>query len=106
MRGAPRRSFTSELKAEVVALVRQPGGTAGVVAREMELTETTVRAWVRPADLDDGLRSDGMTSEERAVFIDPRPSPARRAHDTKRPCSRVRPSSTWPDHGSRAYHVS
>jgi transposase len=35
-----RRSFTPEFKAEVVALVRQPGHTAGGVARELKLTET------------------------------------------------------------------
>lgn len=29
----PRRSFTPEFKAEVVELVRQPGNTAGSVAR-------------------------------------------------------------------------
>jgi len=34
-----RRSFTPEFKAEVVALVRQPGRTVGSVAREMDLTE-------------------------------------------------------------------
>jgi transposase len=35
-----RRSFTPEFKAEVVALVRQPGRTVGSVARELDLTET------------------------------------------------------------------
>jgi Transposase len=39
----PRRSFTPEFKAEVVALVRQPGNTVGGVARELKLTETAVR---------------------------------------------------------------
>jgi transposase len=61
-----RRSFTPEFKAEVVALVRQPGKTAGGVAREMGLTETAVRAWVRQAELDDGVRNDGLTTAERA----------------------------------------
>jgi transposase len=61
-----RRSFTPEFKAEVVALVRQPGKTAGGVAREMGLTETAVRAWVRQAELDDGGRADGLTTAERA----------------------------------------
>jgi transposase len=60
-----RRSFSPEFKAEVVALVRQPGKTAGGVAREMELTETAVRAWVKQADLDEGVRSDGLTTSER-----------------------------------------
>ena len=62
----PRRSFTPEFKAEVVELVHQPGKTVGGVARELDLTETAVRAWVKQADIDDGRRSDGLTTEERA----------------------------------------
>jgi transposase len=62
----PRRSFSDEFKAEVVELVRQPGKTVGGVARELDLTETAVRAWVKQADIDDGRRSDGLTSAERA----------------------------------------
>ena len=61
----PRRSFTDEFKAEVVQLARQPGNTAGSVARELDLTETAVRAWVKQADIDDGRRNDGLTSAER-----------------------------------------
>src|ERR1700733_4599832 len=61
----PRRSFTPEFKAEVVALVRQPGKTAGAVAREMGLTETAVREWVKQAGRDDGTRTDGLSSAER-----------------------------------------
>jgi transposase len=61
-----RRSFTPEFKAEVVALVRQPGKTAGGVAREMGLTETAVRAWVSQAELDEGARADGLSTAERA----------------------------------------
>jgi len=61
----PRRSFTAEFKAEVVGLVRQPGNTAAGVARDLDLTETAVREWVRQADIDDGGR-EGLTSAERA----------------------------------------
>src|SRR5678815_3901393 len=61
----PRRSFTAEFKAEVVALVRQPGNSAASVARDLDLTETAVREWVKLADIDDGTR-DGLTSTERA----------------------------------------
>jgi transposase len=43
----PRRSFTPEFKAEVVELVRRPGNTAGSVARDLNLTETAVRAWAK-----------------------------------------------------------
>jgi transposase len=61
----PRRSFTKEFKAEVVELVRQPENTAASVARDLDLTETAVREWVKQADIDDGTR-DGLTSSERA----------------------------------------
>ncbi len=60
----PRRSFSREFKAEVVALVRQPGNTAASVARELDLTETAVREWVRQAEIDDGQR-DGLSTAER-----------------------------------------
>jgi transposase len=59
-----RRSFTKEFKSEVVALVRQPGNSVGSVARDLDLTETAVRAWVRQADVDDGQR-EGLTTSER-----------------------------------------
>jgi transposase len=60
----PRRSFTKEFKAEVVELVRRPGNSAASVARDLDLTETAVREWVKQADIDDGTR-DGLTSAER-----------------------------------------
>jgi len=62
----PRRSFTPEFKAEVVSLVHHGGRTVGNVARELDLTETAVRAWVKQAELDSGTRSDGLTTVERA----------------------------------------
>jgi transposase len=60
----PRRSFSKEFKAEVVELVRQPGNTVGSVSRDLELTETAVRAWVHQADIESGERSQ-LGSEER-----------------------------------------
>jgi transposase len=61
----PRRSFTKEFKAEVVELVRQPGNSAASVARDLDLTQTAVRAWVKQADIDDGNR-EGLTSAQLA----------------------------------------
>jgi transposase len=60
-----RRFFPPEYKAEVVELIRTTGKTVGQVAKELDLTETAVRAWVRQADLDSGRRSDGLTTLER-----------------------------------------
>jgi transposase len=62
-----RRSFTPEYKAEVVSLVRSSGKTVGQVARELDLTETAVRSWVRQAAIDVKRDPQGpLTSEERA----------------------------------------
>ena len=45
-----------EYKAEVVELIRSTSKTVGQVARELDLTETAVRQWVRQAELDAGRR--------------------------------------------------
>ena len=64
-RPRPRRSFTPEFKAEIVGLCQRGDRTVGQVARDFDLTETAVRAWVKQAELDAGDRSDGLTSDER-----------------------------------------
>jgi transposase len=61
----PRRFFPPEYKAEVVELIRSTGRSVGQVAKELDLTETAVRQWVRRADLDAGRRTDGLTTAER-----------------------------------------
>ncbi len=61
-----RRSFTKEYKAEVVDLVRKSGKSIGGIAKELGLTETAVRAWVRQAKVDAGRGPAGaLTTEER-----------------------------------------
>jgi transposase len=60
----PRRSFTPEFKAEVVELCRAGDRSIGQVARDLDLTETSVRKWIAQADIDSALR-DGLTSAER-----------------------------------------
>src|SRR6267378_7187485 len=60
----PRRSFSKEYKAEVVALVRTNGKTIAAIARDMDLGETAVREWMAQADVDAGRR-DGLTTAER-----------------------------------------
>ena len=45
-----RRSFTREFKAEAVALVRTSGKSVGQVAKDLDLTETALREWVKRAE--------------------------------------------------------
>src|SRR5258708_34738329 len=61
-----RRAFTREFKAEAVRLVRESGKSVGVVARELDLTETALRSWVRQAEIDAGRGAPGgLTPGER-----------------------------------------
>ena len=62
-----RRSFTKEFKAQAVRIVRESGKPVSTVARELDLTETALRSWVRQADVDAGRGPTGaLTTEERA----------------------------------------
>jgi transposase len=62
-----RRHFSAEYKREAVKLVRSSGKTVGEIAQELDLHETSLRAWVKQAEVDDEKKPDGpLTSEERA----------------------------------------
>ena len=61
----PRRQFTDEFKAGVVRLVLDEGKTVGAVARDMDLTETAVRDWVKRAQADRTHGRTGLTTVER-----------------------------------------
>ena len=61
-----RRAFTEEFKAQTVRVVRESGKCIAVVARELDLTESAIRAWVRQAGIDAGRGPAGsLTTEER-----------------------------------------
>ncbi|CAM3686074.1 transposase [Kibdelosporangium persicum] len=49
----------------IVELCQRGDRSPGQVARDFDLTETAVRAWVKQAELDAGTRNDGLTSTER-----------------------------------------
>ena len=61
-----RRKFTKEFKAETVKLVKESGKSAGQVARDLDLTETTLRNWIKQHDIDAGDGPAGaLTTLER-----------------------------------------
>ena len=61
-----RRSFTDEFKADAVKVVLAGGRTVGQVAKDLDLTETALRAWVRQAEVDAGQGSpEALTTDER-----------------------------------------
>jgi transposase len=52
----------------VVDLARA-GRTLQSLAREFGVTATSIRNWLRQADLDEGRRQDGLTSEEKQELV-------------------------------------
>ncbi len=61
-----RRAFTEGFKTQTVRLVRESGKCIAVVARELDLTESAIPAWVRQAGIDAGRGPAGsLTTEER-----------------------------------------
>ena len=64
MAGRTRPPYAPEYRHRVVELVRA-GRPISELAREFEVTGNSIRNWVKRADLDDGRRTDGLTSDER-----------------------------------------
>ena len=61
----PRRQFTDEFKAGAVRLVLEEGKTVGAAARDLDLTETALREWVKRAQADRTKGRTGLTTAER-----------------------------------------
>lgn len=59
-----RPPYPDEFREQMLALVRT-GRTPTELAKEFEPSAQTIRNWVKQADLDEGNRSDGLTSDEK-----------------------------------------
>jgi transposase len=59
-----RPAYDAEVRRKIVDLARS-GRSVASLAQEFEPTETTIRNWVRQAAIDAGVRTDGLTTEER-----------------------------------------
>jgi transposase len=57
-------AYPPEFKRQIVELARS-GRTPEELAKEFEPSAGAIRTWVEQADLDEGVRSDGLTTEER-----------------------------------------
>jgi transposase len=60
-----RRQFTDEFMAGAVRLVLDEGKTIGAVARDLDLTPSSLGNWVRHARADRTKGKTGLTTEER-----------------------------------------
>jgi transposase-like protein len=61
----PRRRFDDHFKSQAVRLVLDEGKTVGAVARDLDLTETALREWVKRAQADRTHGRTGLTTAER-----------------------------------------
>jgi transposase len=61
-----RRSFTDDYKTGAVRLVLDEGKTVAAAARDLGLTESSLRNWVEQARADRTKGRTGRTTEERA----------------------------------------
>lgn len=62
-----RRKFSPEFKTDAVRLCTTGGKTIAEVTKQFDLTETSLRAWVKQAAVDAGNGpSDALTTAERA----------------------------------------
>ena len=60
-----RKRYAKEFRQRMVELVRA-GRSAEELAKEFEPTANTIRNWATQADVDEGVRSDGLSTAERA----------------------------------------
>ncbi len=56
--------YPPEFRREAVQLVQVSGKSRRAIARDLGISTETLRQWVRQAEIDAGLRHDGLTSEE------------------------------------------
>ena len=63
-----QRHYPPEFRRRMVELVRA-GRTPEDLGRHFEPSAQAIRNWVRQADLDDGRRTDGLTTQEREELV-------------------------------------
>ncbi len=57
-------SYPADYRRKIVELARA-GRTIKSLAREFEPCANTIANWVKQSDLDEGVRDDGLTTDER-----------------------------------------
>ena len=60
------RGYPPEFRAEAIELCRTSGKSQRQIASDLGISYEALRQWVKQADLDEGRRTDGLTTEERA----------------------------------------
>jgi transposase len=64
-----RRRFDAEFKEQAARLVLDEGKSVGAIARDLDLTETALRAWVHHARANRTKGRTGLTTAEREELL-------------------------------------
>ena len=64
MGGKTRPPYPPEFRAEAIALMRSSGKSQRAIAEDLGISTETLRQWLKQADLDAGVRHDGLTTSE------------------------------------------
>ena len=67
MEAMPKK-FPEEFKRDVVRVARRGDLSIVEVASDFDVSEESVRRWMRQADIDDGIK-DGLTTAEQAEIV-------------------------------------
>jgi transposase len=62
------KKFPPEFKRDVVAVARRRTVPLDEVAADFDIAESTLRRWMRQADVDDGIK-DGLTTAEQDELV-------------------------------------
>jgi len=57
--------YPPEFRTEAIRLARTSGKSHRQIADDLGMTSETLRIWLKQADLDEGKRQDGLTSDEQ-----------------------------------------
>jgi transposase len=63
------RPHSPEFRQRAVGLARRREKPVAQIAEDLGISDSCLRNWIKPADLDEGRRSDGLTTEEREELV-------------------------------------
>ena len=64
----PKPPYPHEFRARILELARS-GRSLSSLAEEFGVTETSIRNWKKQAELDGGVRKDGLTTDEKVELM-------------------------------------
>lgn len=63
------RAYPEEFRHRAVELARLRERPVSQIAAELGIAQSALHRWLRQADIDEGQRHDGLTTEERAELV-------------------------------------